>query len=505
MKLPKYQTYFRSLFIIGPWTGRALAQSTTSSSACPTFSPAYPAPVVASGWQAQLIATGLSTPRSILFDSNGHLLVVQSGYGVVNLELADSGGTCISVANKTYLINSTDVSVYPLLGYIMSNSGNQLNHGLALSNDGKTLYASSVEAVFSWSYDAASQAVIGENKTLVIGMNNTDHLTRTLLMSQWQPGILLVSRGSATNVDSDAEDFSTGHSQLRAFNMANVTGTSPPYDFSTSGRLLGWGLRNSVGLAEEPLTGGIYSVENSVDQITRDGTDIHQNNPGEEMNFHGYLNSSTENQGGNYGYPDCFALWNTDIPDVGSLQVGNQFTMAPSSTLNDTTCSLSRVPPRLTFQAHMAPLDIIFLPNGTEAYVTFHGSWDRTAPVGYKLSTIAFANGSPVAASDSTTALTDIFSNQNNSNCPGSCFRPVGLARDGQGRIFMSSDATGEIWVLLKTGAPSSTTSAPSSTTSASPTATQTPNGAAASRLFGIHSLLVTLGLLAYCLLAESC
>jgi glucose/arabinose dehydrogenase len=360
-----------------------------------------------------------------------------------------------------------------------------------LSNDGKILYASSSESVFSWSYDAASQTVSSENKTLVTGMINTDHTTRTLLMSQKQPGILLVSRGSATNVDTDAEDISTGHSQLRAFNVSNVTASSEPYDFTTSGRLLGWGLRNSVGLAEEPITGGIYSVENSVDQITRDGTDIHQDNPGEEMNFHGYLNSSTENQGGNYGYPDCFALWDTDIPDVGSLQVGSQFTMSPSSTLNDTTCSSSRVPPRLTFQAHMAPLDIIFTPDGAEAYITFHGSWDRTNPVGYKLSTIAFANGSPVAASDSKTALTDIFSNQDNSKCPDSCFRPVGLVRDDQGRIFMSSDATGEIWILMKTNAQSSTTGA-------SPSATQTPNGVAASKVYTNFGFWTMLGALAY-------
>jgi len=110
MKLFKGQTYFGSLFITAFWTARAWAQSTTSSSACPTPSPSYPAPVVASGWQAQLVATGLSSPRSILFDTNGHLLVVQAGYGVVNLELADHGGTCVSVAHKTYVINSTDVS-----------------------------------------------------------------------------------------------------------------------------------------------------------------------------------------------------------------------------------------------------------------------------------------------------------------------------------------------------------------------------------------------------------
>jgi glucose/arabinose dehydrogenase len=206
-------------------------------------------------------------------------------------------------------------------------------------------------------------------------MSNDDHTTRTLLMSAKEPGILVVSRGSNSNIDLEAEDINTGHSQIKAFDINNLTSTSQPYDFKSDGRLLGWGLRNSVGVAEEPLTGGIYSVENSADEIDRDGVDIHEDNPGEEMNYHGFLNSSTENQGGNYGYPYCFALWNTSIPDLGTMTVGSQFTLEQNATINDTFCAKERVPPRLTFQAHMAPLDIIFLPNGTEAFVTFHGSW----------------------------------------------------------------------------------------------------------------------------------
>lgn len=98
---------------IGLWQVIVLAQSNTISSTCRTSSLSYAVPVVASGWQAQLVATGLESPRSILFDTNGHLLVVQSGHGVLNLELTDSGGTCVSVAQKTYLINSTDVSTSP--------------------------------------------------------------------------------------------------------------------------------------------------------------------------------------------------------------------------------------------------------------------------------------------------------------------------------------------------------------------------------------------------------
>ena len=192
-------------------------------------------------------------------------------------------------------------------------------------------------------------------------------------MSDVAPGMLYVSRGSDSNIDVLAEQLSSGRSQIKIFDTTNMNSAAMPYDFTSTGRLLGWGLRNSVGIAEEPLTGGIYTVENSADNIERDGVDIHQDNPGEEMNYLGFLNSSAPV--GNYGYPVCFALWNTDIPDLGNLTVGSHFSPDQNATVNDTFCNEDRVPPRLTFQAHMAPLDIIFLPNGTEAIVTFHGSW----------------------------------------------------------------------------------------------------------------------------------
>lgn len=58
--------------------------------------------------------------------------------------------------------------------------------------------------------------------------------------------------------------------------------------------------------------------------------------------------------------------------------------------------------------------------------------------------------GTPVAPSDSNSATSDVLSNADLSRCPDSCFRPVGLAWDGQGRLFMSSDSTGEIYVLQR-------------------------------------------------------
>lgn len=253
------------------------------------------------------------------------------------------------------------------------NKTAQLNHGIALSNDGKTLYASSDVDVFAWAYDAASGTVSGEARTVVRNMGGTGHSTRTLLMSAQAPGMLLVAKGSGENVDERALDVSSGVSQIRAFNMTNLTGAAA-YTYASQGVRLGWGLRNSVGVAEEPATGGLFSVENSVDQLARGGADIHQDNPGEELNFHGFLNGSTAPQGGNYGYPDCYTLWDPNIPDVGNLQVGEQFAPEQSRTVNDTTCARDRVAPRLAFPAHTAPLDIAFAADGTAAYIAFHGS-----------------------------------------------------------------------------------------------------------------------------------
>lgn len=332
-------------------------------------------PSVASGYQVALVATGLTNPRSIQFDSLGNLLVVQDGAGIANLVFQDDGGTCLSVKSTRDVIKYDDVSTLLAIEELPCSHRSQLNHGLALSRDGKTIYASSSEAVYSWAYDPEDASTSGTKKTLITGMNNQDHTTRTLLLSQKIDGLLLVSRGSTSNIDAKAEVLSSGHSQIKAFNLNNITDDG--YDFTADGLRLGWGLRNSVGVAEHPDTGGIYSVENSVDQMTRDGKDVHQDNPGEEMNFHGYLNGTKyAGQGSNYGYPNCFAAWMpNDLPQNANLTVGSQFAIGDQNdTINDTYCS-EQTPPRLTFQAHMAPLDIYFNNSGSEAWVTFHGSW----------------------------------------------------------------------------------------------------------------------------------
>ncbi|KAK3401689.1 soluble quino protein glucose/sorbosone dehydrogenase [Sordaria brevicollis] len=407
--------------------------------------PSYDLPVVAAGWQAQLVAGELTKPRSLQFDSSGALLVVESGKGITRHTLKDNGGTCISVSESKTLIDEKT-----------------LNHGIALSKDGKTLYASSASAVYAWDYDSEAGTVSGKRE-IVTNMSNNDLVTRTLLLSQKEDGYLLVSRGSADGNEVQAEDVNNGLSQIRAFDISNVTSSTKAYNYNEDGIVLGWGLRNSVGVGEHPITGGIYAVENSIDGVTRNGKDIHENNPGEELNFFGYLNGTkTANQGRNFGYPKCFAVWDvSEIPENDNLKHGSQFAITEENAqtvsgnkLTDETCASDYVAPRLTFPAHYAPLDIKFSPKGDTAYVTFRGSFDKTDPVGYRLSSIAFdpSTGDPtVSAENSREALKDIIMNKDNSVCPDKCFRPVGLAFDGEERLWMTSDSTGEIYVLLKT------------------------------------------------------
>ncbi len=231
----------------------------------------------------------------------------------------------------------------------------QLNHGMAFDPESLILYGSTVEALYSWTYDADSTSVIGTNTTLVNGMSTSNHITRTLLQSNWSPNYMLISRGSTSNIDPETAILSSGHSQIKAFNLTyrNIT---TPYNYDTDGLVLGWGLRNSVGVAEQPQTGGIWSVENSADQLSRNGVDVHNNNPGEELNFHGYLNGTKyAAQGSNYGYPYCFAAWApSELPDNANLTIGSQFAADyPNNTINDTYCASLTTPPRLTFQAHM--------------------------------------------------------------------------------------------------------------------------------------------------------
>lgn len=168
--------------------------------------------------------------------------------------------------------------------------------------DGKTIFASGNDMVYSLPYDSVTMKTnISAITTWITGMTGADHVTRTLLLSKKVPGLLLVSKGSGENMDFRAlrVDEEGGWSQIRIFNVSSVWKTPRAF---TDGAVLGWGLRNSVGMDEHPKTGGIWSNENASDDLYRDDIDIHEETPGEEINFHGYLDGTPSGlKSKNYG------------------------------------------------------------------------------------------------------------------------------------------------------------------------------------------------------------
>lgn len=110
-----------------------------------------------------------------------------------------------------------------------------------------------------------------------------------------------------------------------------------------------------------------------MDDIRLGGRDVHNENPAEKLNYHGAINdTSNKLKGANFGYPSCVAAWDTALLGVNTLSVGSLFN--PDGVPKATDCA-SRQPARLVFPSHTAPLDIKFTPDGSAAYISFHGSW----------------------------------------------------------------------------------------------------------------------------------
>jgi len=179
---------------------------------------------VASGWKYSLLATGLTKPRGLVFDTEGHLLVLEAGKGLTAHTIGANG--CIS-SSKT-VIQMT-----------------QLNHGLALSPDGKTVYVSASPTAWSYDYDAKTMTATNQ-KVVVKGMNPGGHNSRTLAVPPNNPNILIVSLGSAGNIDEPAIRKETGRAIVKVFDLTKTPAGG--WTYNSEGWYLGYGLRNEIGI-----------------------------------------------------------------------------------------------------------------------------------------------------------------------------------------------------------------------------------------------------------------
>ncbi|KAI1341768.1 soluble quino protein glucose/sorbosone dehydrogenase [Xylariaceae sp. FL0016] len=406
----------------------------TSCSGVPAMRYTY---TVASGWSVMKIAGSLKGVRTVIWDPNGNMLISQAGKGISAHTFGADG-----------CINSTTMLV----------SSASLNHGLALTPDGKTLYASGERTVWSWAYDPATMKATNQ-KTVVTGMDSGVHSTRNVMVVQSQPNMVLVQVGSNANLDAAAAQPSTGRAIIKIFDMSKAP--SAGYNYKTAGEVFAYGLRNEIGFIQDPA-GVVWGVENSGDDFRLNNQDIHKDNPGEKLNN---LGDPLTKRDAWYGYPTCFSVWDPSTFSGKGLKTGAHFMLSAGNGISsDADCASKTIAPRLSFQAHSAPIWNAFDTNATNMYVTFHGSWDRQPPTGFKVVEVPFKkldSGAydPVAAADSMKGYTDIFSAQNPGSCTANgltmsnCFRLTAAAWDPAGRgLFVGSDnsAEGEIYILSK-------------------------------------------------------
>jgi glucose/arabinose dehydrogenase len=195
------------------------------------------------------------------------------------------------------------------------------------------------------------------------------------------------------------------------------------YDPDGSGELVAArGLRNSVDFAWHPVTSELWALDNGGDGLGND-------EPPEEINV--------IRTGGDYGWPDC-------IGDRRGVDWGQGAEPA--------RCAETRGAEQ-EMQAHSAPLGIAFYTGAqfpeeyrNDAFVAFHGSWNRDDPSGYKVVRVRAASGGAAGVEDFLWGFLDPPSRTASG-------RPVGVAMGPDGALYISDDYTGNIYRVSYTGA----------------------------------------------------
>ncbi len=221
------------------------------------------------------------------------------------------------------------------------------------------------------------------------------HWTRTLGFGP--DGNMFVSAGSSCNACTEEDR-----------RRASLMRFKPD---GTDLTLFARGLRNSVGFAWHPVTGELWATDNGRDRL---GNDV----PPDELNRITF--------GGHYGWPYCYGDRHAD-PSFKEAEF----------------CARS-VPMTLGFQAHSAALGMAFYTGEqfpaeyrNDAFVAFHGSWDRQPPTGYKVVRVRFKDGKPTGYEDFATGWL---------RGGKGWGRPVDVLVAPDGALFVTDDGGGRIY-----------------------------------------------------------
>ena len=336
------------------------------------------------------------TPGMVPQEIAGHTLYLRSGFkiglfadnlsGVRNIVLGPGGAVYAALQGGGRVVRLVDAN-----GDGTADSVQDVATGLdgpfGIAFRGDTMYVGEMTQVTRLAPGGARQAI-------VTGLPSGGHSTRTVVFGP--DGYMYVAVGSSCNVCDESDP------RRAAVTRFNADGTGE-HRFAT-------GLRNSVGLAFNPSTSELWATNNDRDNL---GDDL----PPEHLNI--------LKDGKYYGWPQCY------LPG----QKNPEYPAATCTTVE---------PPAITFQAHSAPLGITFY-TGTkfpsyqgDAFLTYHGSWNRSVPTGAKVVHVKVQSGKPVSIEDFVTGW-----QVGNGSRWG---RPVAVLALPDGSILISDDAGGRIW-----------------------------------------------------------
>lgn len=175
------------------------------------------------------------------------------------------------------------------------------------------------------------------------------------------------------------------------------------------------GVRNSVGLAFAPHDGRLWFTDNGRDWM---GDDL----PPDELN-------RADGVGQHFGFPFCHG------GDIADPEFGARRRCAAFE------------PPVQRLDAHVAALGLIFYTGDRfpvayrgQILIAEHGSWNRSTPVGYRISLVRLSGNKAVGYEALVSGWLET-----SGRVQG---RPVDLLQLPDGSVLISDDAAGRIWRL---------------------------------------------------------
>lgn len=337
---------------------------------------------VPDGFKVSVAAQGLGKPRMMAFSDQGHLYITRRDQGDV-LQLIDKDGD--GAFEELHTVVSEFPGVHGIAihgGYLYLCSNRDLKR---TKMQGSTI-STELESLLTDLPDGGQHG----NRTLAFGPDNMLYMT----------------------IGSDCNDCNETNPEHATILVANADGQSR--------RIFARGLRNTIGIDWHPQTKELWGADNGTDWR---GDEI----PPEELN--------KIVDGAHYGWP---LIYGNKIPDltreepVGSTK--EAFAQTTKASVMD-------------FPAHSAPINLIFMAKAKDfpkdyqddAIISFHGSWNRQNPEGFKVVRILFENGKPVGKED-------FFSGFLSLDGKSRFGRPAGLAISPKGDVYISDDANGVIY-----------------------------------------------------------